>query len=355
VLPALNRQAECLRQALARTNDDAGCWRLPDGADYYAFAVRSFTTTSRTGEEIHRIGTELVATLQSRADALLRARGLTRGGVADRLRELRARPSQRYPNTDDGRAAMLADVQRAIDAMDARLPKYFGTLPRLPLRVQRTPPAAESGAPGGTYQQPAADGSRPGLLQVNLRSPADEWPKLDVPTFVYHETLPGHHLQNALQLQATDLAMLRRLPLFSGYLEGWGLYAEQLADEMGAYDDDPDGRIGYVASLLFRAARLVVDSGLHAKRWTRDQAIDYMQSVLGEARTVSTREVERYCVQPGQACSYALGHQAWLAARDAAKRRLGASFDLRAFHDHGLLAGVMPLDALAEHYAGWHP
>ncbi|NEX92365.1 DUF885 family protein [Caulobacter sp. 17J65-9] len=352
VHPALKRQADLLSSALPRSTSDAGVWRLPDGEAYYRFAVRTATTTDLSGEEIHRLGLELVADLTAKADAILRARGLTQGTVAQRIAALRRDPAQLYSNDDAGRAALIADLQRMTGAMQARLPKWFGQLPKASVDVARMPASIEAGASGATYQPPSLDGSRPGLFSINLRN-LSEWPRFDLPTLVYHEAIPGHHLQNALMIEAAGLPMLRRMPLFSGYSEGWALYAEQLADEMGVYADDPLGRLGYHASMLFRAARLVVDSGIHHKRWSRAQAVAYMSETLGDAETSTAREVERYCVQPGQASSYMLGWRVWTEARTRAQARLGSRFDIRTFHDKGLLAGSMPLDVLARVIDDW--
>lgn len=213
-------------------------------------------------------------------------------------------------------------------------------------------PSIEPGAPGATYQPPSLDGTRPGIFQINLRD-LKEWPRFDLPTLVYHEAIPGHHFQNATMTEAQDLPMLRRLPLFSGYSEGWGLYAEQLAFEMGEYENDPLGELGYVASQLFRAARLVVDSGLHQMRWSRDRAVAYMAETLGDVESNVAREVERYCVQPGQASSYMLGWRSWSEARAGAQARLGSRFDIREFHDRGLAIGSVPLDVFEQAIADW--
>lgn len=352
VYPAMRRQQGLLERALTTASSDAGCWRLPDGEAYYRFAVRAFTTTEMSGDEIHALGLELVAKLTAEADVLLSARGLTQGSVGQRIAALRRDPGQLYSNDDAGRAQVLSDMNGMVAAMNARLPAYFGALPRAPVEIHRTPPSIEAGAPGGTYQPPTMDGSRPGIFHINLRDMSDV-AKFDIPTLVYHEVVPGHHLQNALNMEATGLPMMRRMPLFSGFSEGWALYAEQLADEMGVYRDDPLGRLGYLASFLFRAARLVVDSGLHHKRWSRQKAIRYMIDTLGEADSIAVAEVERYCVQPGQACSYMLGHEVWDRSRTEAKRVLGAGFDLKGFHDAGLLAGSVPLDVLEMHLKDW--
>lgn len=352
VYPALRRQAALLSGALHKAVSDAGVWRLPRGEEYYRYAVRAATTTDMPPAEIHRLGLALVADLTARADAILRARGLTKGSVAQRVAGLRRDPKHLYPNDDTGRAALLRDLQGQVGRISTKLPAWFGQLPKARVDIVRMPASIEAGAPGATYQTPSLDGGRPGLFSINLRDLA-EWPRFDLPTLVFHEAIPGHHLQNALMIEAADLPMLRRMPLFSGYSEGWGLYAEQLADEMGAYADDPLARLGYIASFLFRAARLVVDSGVHHMRWSRAQAIAYMVETLGDAESSMTREVERYCVQPGQASSYMLGWRVWTAARDRARARLGARFDIRNFHDRGLLAGSMPLDVLARVIDDW--
>lgn len=352
VYPALRRQAELLEGALAAASPDAGVWRLPDGDAYYRYAVRAATTTDLAGEEIHRIGLERVAELTAQAEEILRARGLTRGSVAERISTLRRDPAQLYPDSEAGRTELLAELRRMSEAMAARLPQYFGTVPKVGVTIQRMPQALEAGSSGATYQPPSLDGGRPGLFSVNLRNMA-EWPRFDLPTLVYHEALPGHHLQNALVNEAEGLPTLRRMPLFSGFSEGWGLYAEQLADEMGVYDDNPLARLGYIASMMFRAVRLVLDSGIHAGRWSRERSIDYMRSTLGNAPSEAAREVERYCAQPGQAASYMLGWRVWTDAREAARARLGSRFELRAFHDLTLLKGDMPLDVLTDLVTEW--
>ena len=356
VYPALRRQAALLQDALATAKSDAGVWRLPQGEDYYRFAVRAATTTDMAPEEIHRIGLELVARFSAEADKILRQEGLSQGTVGQRISALRRRPDQLFPNTDEGRAALIAYGMELNEKVRARLPQWFGQLPQAPVEIRRMSPAIEAGAPGAFYLPPViasnAGPGRPGQFMINLRDTANQ-PRLDLPTLIHHEALPGHHLQNALMMEAKDLPQLRRLPVFSGYLEGWGLYAEQLADEMGLFEDNPLGRLGYFASMLFRAARLVVDSGLHHMRWTRAQAIAYMRETLGESEDNATREVERYCVQPGQATSYMLGWRVWTEARNRAQARLGTRFDMRTFHDKGLLAGNMPLDVLARVMDDW--
>jgi uncharacterized protein (DUF885 family) len=228
--------------------------------------------------------------------------------------------------------------------MEKRLPEQFATLPKAPVEVRRVPPAIQAGAPGGYYQAATLDGSRPGIYYINLRDTFDR-PKFGLATLSYHEAVPGHHLQVMLALESQDIPLIRRRGGFSGYSEGWALYTEQLADEMGMYDGDPLGQVGYLQSLLFRATRLVVDSGMHAKRWSREQATDYFIATTGIARGRSQGEIDRYTVWPGQACSYKIGHTVWVELRDEAKAKAGANWDPRQFHDV-LHKGAMPLDVL---------
>ncbi len=344
VLPALDRQIALVEELRAKAGHDAGVWRLPDGDAYYQASVAVWTTTSLTGDEIHRTGLDLVAQLSAKADAAMKAQGLTQGSVGARYRAMYEDPRYRYANTDEGKAKLLADLNVKVAAVQARLPKYFGVLPKAKVEIRRIPAYTEAGAPGGYYQPPALDGSRPGAYYINLRDTA-EVPSWTLPTLTYHESIPGHHLQGSIAQEA-PLPLIRKLSFFSAYLEGWALYAEQLAGEMGMYHDDPIGQIGYLHDALFRAVRLVVDSGLHAKRWSREQAIAYYVGVIGDKETAAATEVERYCVAPGQACGYMLGKLTWLRLREGARTALGPRFDIRAFHDAGLTSGAVPLDVL---------
>jgi uncharacterized protein (DUF885 family) len=352
IYPALSRQAEAVRSQRANAVHDAGVWRLPEGADYYAYGLRFATTTTMSADEIHQLGLDQIAELSARVDTILRGQGMTRGTVGERMRALGSDPRFLYPNTDAGRSQLLADLNRQTRDMQARLPRYFGRLPRAEVEIRRVPAVIEAGAPGGYYQSPALDGSRPGAYYINLRDTA-EWPKWTLPTLTYHEATPGHHHQIALALEAEGIPMLRRLSNFSAYTEGWGLYAEQLADEAGVYENDPFGKVGYLQSYMFRAARLVVDTGLHHKRWSREQGIRYMVDALGDQESSIATEVERYSVWPGQATSYKVGQTRWLQLRENARRRLGAAFDIKGFHDVALAAGAMPLDVLGRVIEDW--
>ncbi|MBX3562232.1 MAG: DUF885 family protein [Sphingomonas sp.] len=352
VYPALTRQAEAVRGQRTGAVHDAGVWRLPDGGAYYEYGLRYATTTSMTADEIHQLGLDQMAELTARADEIFRAQGMTQGTVAERMGALARDPAQVYPNTDAGKERLLADLNAQMADMAERLPRAFGRIPRAPVEVRRVPVAIEAGSPGGYYQSPALDGSRPGAYYINLRDTA-EWPKWTLPTLTYHEASPGHHHQIALAQESTAIPMLRRLMGFSAYSEGWGLYAEQLADELGVYDNDPYGRLGYIQSFMFRSARLVVDTGLHHKRWSREQAIRYMVETLGDQESSVTTEVERYCVWPGQATSYKVGQTRWLQLRESARARLGDRFDIKGFHDTALAAGGIPLAVLERVIEDW--
>ena len=352
VYPALRRQADAMRARRADATHDAGVWRLPDGEAYYDWGIRSYTTSTLSGAEIHALGLEQVAALSARADGLLKAQGLTQGSVGERISALGADPSQLYPNTDAGKEQLLADLNAQMADMSARLPQYFGRIPAAKVEIRRVPTFIEAGAPGGYYNSAALDGSRPGAYYINLRDTA-EWPRMQLPTLTYHEAIPGHHLQISLQQEQADRPLLMKVLGFSAYSEGWALYSEQLADEMGVYADNPIGQIGYLQSLLFRATRLVADSGLHHKRWSREQTIRYMVETLGDAESSVTTEVERYCVWPGQASSYKVGHNKWVELRSRAQAALGDRFDIRAFHDAGMNAGGVPLTVLDKVMSDW--
>ena len=344
VLPAFDRQIAMAQDLRKNASHDAGVWRLPDGDAYYAASVAFWTTTTLTGAEIHRTGLDLVEKLSAAVDEAMKAQGLTQGTVGQRFRAMFDDAQYRYPNTNEGKAKLLADLNLKVAAVQARLPDYFGVLPKAKVEIRRIPPYTESGAPGGYYQPGALDGSRPGAYYINLRDTA-EVPSWTLSTLTYHESIPGHHLQLSIAEEA-PLPLIRKLSFYSAYIEGWALYAEQLADEMGMYRGDPFGRIGYLHDALFRAVRLVVDSGIHSQRWTREKAIAYFVETLGDKDAAATTEVERYCVAPGQACGYMLGKLTWLRERARARAQLGDRFDIHKFHDAALTNGAVPLDVL---------
>ena len=344
VVPALDRQIAFMESLKPKAVHDAGVWRLPDGAAYYELALQTGTTTKMTAAEIHQMGLDQARELSARAELLFAKIGMTKGTIGERYKALFAEAKYRYADTDEGKAKLITDLNGLVQTMQKRLPTYFATLPKAPLKIQRVPKFIEAGAPGGYYQNASLDGSRPGIYWINLRDTA-EVPNWTLKTLTYHEGIPGHHLQISIAQEA-DLPMLRRVQSYNAYAEGWALYTEQLAQEMGAYDGDPVGELGYLHDALFRAGRLVVDTGLHAMRWSREKAIETMSSIEGDPESSAATEIERYCVWPGQACSYMVGKLTILRLRAKAKAALGAKFDIRRFHDAVLLAGAMPLTVL---------
>ncbi|MBW3558693.1 MAG: DUF885 family protein, partial [Proteobacteria bacterium] len=343
VRAALTRQLETLQGLRKDAVHTAGVHRLPDGERYYAQTLRSNTTTSYGGEEVHRIGLEQVRDLQARIDALLRAQGYTRGSVGERLNVLNKEPRFLWPNTDAGRADLLASLNAQVAEITPLLPRVFSTMPKSRFEIRRVPPAIEQGAPGGYAQAGSLDGSRPGAYYINLKDTA-EWPKWGLPTLTYHEAVPGHVFQGSLAREDSSIPLYRRAGGFAAYNEGWALYAERVADELGVYETDPFGKMGYLQSYLFRAVRLVVDTGLHHKRWTREQAIKWMVDNAAEPEGSAVREIERYCAMPGQACSYKLGQTVIADLRAEAER--APAFDIKRFHDAVLQGGSMPLTVL---------
>ena len=352
VAAGLEAQIAALRAIRPRATHDAGVWKLPAGEAYYRLGIRANTTTTMTGDEIHQTGLDQVAELHGRLDTLLRAQGYSRGSVGERINALNREERFLYPNTDAGRAELIAALNAQVRAIQPLLPRMFNTLPRAAVEIRRVPVAIEAGAPGGYYQGASLDGSRPGAYYINLKD-THEWPKLGLPTLTYHEAVPGHHFQVTIAREQGELPLYRRAGGFSAFNEGWALYAERIADELGVYEGDPWGRIGYLQSYLFRAVRLVVDSGLHHKRWSREQAIRYMVDNAAEPEGSAIREIERYCVWPGQACAYKIGQTVIAGLRDEAEQRMAGRFDLKAFHDIVLLGGSMPLTVLQRRVRAW--
>ena len=349
VSPALTRQIAAVAAKRAGAVHDAGVWRLPQGEAYYTYAARCGTSTDMTPDEIHQLGLDKVAEITSQIDALLKTQGMSQGTPGERMRALYTDPKQLYPNTDAGKAQLLSDLNGMVDAVYAKLPDWFGVQPKSKVTIKRIPPATEAGAPGGYYNGASLDGSRPGAYYINLRDTAEN-PRFLLPTLTHHEAVPGHHLQISIQQEAQGLPMLRKISGFTAYIEGWALYAEQLADEMGLYADDPFGKVGYLHDALFRAVRLVVDTGMHHKRWTREQAVDYMVKYTGDAESADATEIERYCVWPGQALGYMVGKLTWLKIRAASQAKLANAFSIKTFHDTGLLCGAVPLAVLEQVY-----
>ena len=344
VYPALDRQIGFLKSLQPKAVHDAGVWRLPDGDAYYAASLEASTTTTLKPDEVHQMGLDVVRDHTAKIDAIMKANGLTQDTVGERLRAMYNDPKFRYENTDAAKEKLIADLNAKVQAIRAKLPAYFGTLPKADLQIKRVPKYTEAGAPGGYYNNGSLDGTRPGTYYINLRDTA-EVPSWTLPTLTYHEGIPGHHLQISIAQEA-PLPLIRKVGGFNAYAEGWALYTEQLADEMGMYENDPWGKIGQLHDSMFRGVRLVVDSGMHAKKWSREQAVKYYVDTLGDQEASAVTEIERYCVWPGQACGYMVGKLTILRLRDKAKAALGAKFDIHKFHDTVLLSGSMPLAVL---------
>ena len=350
--PALDRQIAETRALRAVATHDAGVWRLPQGAAFYAAALKSTTTVSLPPDEVHQLGLDQSREIGAKLDAELRKQGMTQGTIGQRVAALFKDPRYLFPDTDAGKVAIIAYCNDRLNAIRPRLPTRFRRIPPYSFEVRRVPPATEAGAAMAFSQGPALDGSRPGLVYFNLHDTAD-WPKWDLDTTVFHEGLPGHQLEGGLALSNTRLPLIRKSLGFSGYAEGWALYAEQLADEMGMYDDAPLGRIGYLRAQLFRASRCVVDTGIHHLRWSREKAIDYFMTAEGDAPGSTAKEVERYCTNPGQACSYKIGHTVFVKGRARAMAALGPRFDIKDYHEAVLDCGRVPLEVLDGVIDGW--
>ena len=343
VAPALERQQQALEAHRKGATSDAGVWKFPQGDAYYAWALAAATTTRMTPDEIHERGKQELADLQARMDGILKGEGYTMGSVGERMTALGKDRRYQFPDDDQGRAEIMALIESRIADMRTRLPRAFETLVPGNFEVKRMAPEVEPGAPGAYGGPGSIDGKLPGKFWINLRT-TDLWRKYSLPTLTYHESIPGHVWQGEYTFK---LPLVRSLLAFNAYSEGWALYAEQLADELGAYEGDPVGRLGYLQSIAFRACRLVVDTGLHAKRWTREQAIKWFAETNGSGLEEVTSEVDRYCAWPGQACGYKVGHSEINRLRAAARQRLGDKFDLRRFDDLVVKGGGVPMVVLA--------
>ena len=351
IYPAERRLFDWLEEQKATAVHDAGIWRLPNGQALYQAMIRHMTDTELSAEDIHQIGLGEVERILAEMDAILKAQGLSAGTVGERMAGLAKDPRFFYPNTEEGKAKILADIDAQVKRVNAEAPKWFGALPKYDLQVRAVPAFSQDSAPGGYYDSPALDGSRPGTYWINLRDTAI-WPKFAVPTLTYHESIPGHHFQNAIAL-GEDAPLLLAVMSSNAFGEGWGLYAEKLAKEMGLYEGDPYGDLGRLQDELHRAVRLVVDTGMHAKQWSREQAIDYVAATEGVHPSEAVSEVERYVVWPGQALGYKIGMLRIEAIRKEAEAALGARFDIRAFHDEVLKYGAVPLPIFEANIRRW--
>jgi uncharacterized protein (DUF885 family) len=347
VYPAYRKLIDYFQALLPETTTDDGVWKLPDGDAFYAYSLRENTTTTLKPDEVHHLGLEEIARIENEMRTLLDGNGFAGKSIRESMIALTGDPRFLYPNDDKGRADALTDYARLITQANERSRQLFLSAPKAKCEVHRVPKFKEATAPGAYYNAGAQDGSRPGIFFANLRD-MSEVPKWSMPTLAYHEAIPGHHWQISTAQELKGVPQFRKVIPFTAYAEGWALYCEWLAKQVGWYDGDPFGDLGRLRDELFRAVRLVVDTGIHAKRWTREQAIAYMLDKTGMGEKDVTAEIERYIVMPGQACAYKIGMLKIQELRKRAQVELGNKFDLREFHDALLKNGALPLDVLEE-------
>lgn len=346
VYPALERQIAALRKATAHAPATPGVHRLPDGAAYYEWALKLGTSTNQSAREIHAIGLQQIREIQARIDTILQAQGMTQGSVGARLQALSKDPARFYADDDAGRAQLIAYCNERVEAFRALMPQISKLGLKVPLQIKRVPADIEAGAALGYMNSASLDGSRPAIYYINLKT-TKLWAKHELSSLTAHEGLPGHAFQLAYMAERqNELPLITSLIGFNAFVEGWALYSEQLVDEFGLYQNDPFGQIGYLQGQLFRAVRLVVDTGLHAMQWTRQQAIRFAVDNTGRGVQAMTSEMDRYAVSPGQACGYKMGHNEILRQRERAKAALGSKFDLAAFNDALVSSCGVPLTVL---------
>jgi len=344
IAPAIDRQIAELEQERTVAKNDAGMWARPNGDDFYAWALKASTTTTMTPDEVHAMGQSELDRLQSQMDAIMKGIGLTKGSVGERMNAISRDGKYKFSEGDRGRAEIMAFIQDRLAWVRAQLPRAFHTLVNPNMEVKRLPPEEEPGAPTAYGGAGSIDGKIPGRFWINLRT-TDLHSKFALADLAFHESIPGHIWQGEYTHQ---MPLIRQLLAFNAYSEGWALYAQQLADELGAYENDPVGKLGYLQAIAFRACRLVVDTGIHAKRWTREQGVSFFVERNGSNPVEVASEVDRYCSWPGQACGYKVGHTEINRQRERAKTALGAKYDLRTFDDTVVRGGNVPLDVLAK-------
>jgi uncharacterized protein (DUF885 family) len=344
VAPALERQLRELQAQRSSATNDAGIWARPRGEEFYRWALKASTTTNMSPDEVHAIGQSVLQRLHAQMDAILKEIGYAQGTVGERMKALAKDPRYKFSEGDKGRAEILAFIDNRLDWIRAQMPRAFNKVVNPNMEVKRLPPEEEPGAPAAYGGAGSIDGKIPGRFWINLRT-TDLHSKYSLADLTFHEAIPGHIWQGEY---THDMPLVRQLLAFNAYSEGWGLYAEQLADELGAYENDPVGRLGYLQSIAFRACRLVVDTGIHAKRWTREQGVQFFVDVNGSNPHEVASEVDRYCAWPGQACGYKVGHSEINRQREKAKTTVGSRFDVKAFNDTVVLGGNVPLDVLAK-------
>jgi uncharacterized protein (DUF885 family) len=351
VKPAYEKLIGFLEDQSNRANDNAGVWKFPDGAEFYKMALRHTTTTNLSADEIHQLGLKEVARIHGEMEKIREKVGF-KGDLSSFFKFMRDDPQFYLPDTDEGRAKYLAKAVQIVDEMKKRLDELFITKPKADIVVKAVEKFRESSAGAAFYQQPAPDGSRPGMFYVNLRDMRDQ-PVYQLEALAHHEGIPGHHMQIAIAQELTGIPKFRKLGArFTAYTEGWGLYSELTPKEIGMYQD-PYSDFGRLSLELLRAARLVVDTGMHAKKWTRDQAIDYLKQNTPNSEGECVDAINRYIVMPSQATAYKIGMLKILELREKAKHELGTKFDIRQFHDVMLTNGALPLDVLEDLVNRW--
>ena len=344
IAPALEQQVRELQAQRAIATNDAGIWARPQGDEFYRWALKASTTTNISPDEVHGMGRSELQRLHAQMGAILKQIGYSRGPVGERMRALAKDPRYKFPEGDKGRAEILAFINNRLGWIRAQMPRAFNKVVNPNMEVRRLPPEEEPGAPGAYGGAGSIDGKIPGRFWINLRT-TDLHSRYSLADLTFHEAIPGHIWQGEY---THEMPLIRQLLSFNAYSEGWALYAEQLADELGAYENDPVGRLGYLQSIAFRACRLIVDTGIHAKRWTREQGVQFFVDVNGSNPVEVASEVDRYCSWPGQACGYKVGHSEINRQRDKAIATLGPRFDVKDFNDAVVLGGNVPLDVLGK-------
>ncbi|HEX9651493.1 MAG TPA: DUF885 domain-containing protein [Cyclobacteriaceae bacterium] len=354
VFPAYQKLIDYFSELYQKANTDDGVWKFSDGENFYRYMLKQNTSLNLDPAEVHAMGLSEVERIKQEMWNILISEGYqdTTQNIGDVIQELNKQERFLFPNDDNGRQAALNEYNLILDEISAGLNDAFDIRPKAGLEVLRVPEFKEEGAAGAYYNRPAMDGSRGGLFYANLRD-MKEVVKFGMKTLAYHEGIPGHHFQVAIQSELEGQPIFRTISLFTAFTEGWALYAERLAWELGFYENDPFGNLGRLQAEMFRAVRLVVDTGIHFKKWTREEAIDYMVANTGMTPSGVTTEIERYIVMPGQACAYKIGMMKILELREKAKSELGEKFDLRKFHNVVLKNGAVPLEILEDLIDGY--
>jgi uncharacterized protein (DUF885 family) len=352
IYPAYREIDKLMQELQQKAPDNVGIWAQPNGEGFYQHGISYLADSTLSADEIHQLGVTEVTRITAEMDSILKANDYSKGTVGERMIQLNNEPRFLYENSDKGREQLLNDLSRDIELVMEKAPQLFSTLPPQEIIVKRVPVETEAGAAGGSYMPPALDGSRAGVFFINLMD-MTSISKYGLKTLTYHEAVPGHHFQIALNMLQTDIGLMRQNASFNAYIEGWALYSEQVAFEMGMYDNDPWGNLGRLKAEAYRAARLVVDTGLHHKKWTRQQAIEYFAQATGSTQANVTSAIDRYIAWPGQALGYKLGMLKLIELRSKAKQAMGEQFDIRQFHDLILLPGARPMNVVEADIDRW--